>query len=56
MRKSKISEAQIVAVVRESVAEGVTVEQVAKRHGITPTNLYRCRSVIGRAKFPSFGH
>ena len=47
MRKSKFSEAQIVAVVRESEVEGVTVEQVAKRHGITPTTLYRWRRRFG---------
>ena len=43
MRKSKFAETQIVAVVRESEVEGVTVEQVAKRHGPTPTTLYRWR-------------
>ena len=37
------TEAQIVAMVRESEAEGVTVEQVAKKHGVTPTTLYRWR-------------
>ena len=36
MRKSKFTEAQIVAMVRESEAEGVTIEQVAKKHGLTP--------------------
>ena len=41
MRKSKFTDAQIVAIVRESQAEGVTVEQVAKKHGITPPTLYR---------------
>ena len=43
MRKSGFSEAQIVAIVRESEAEGVTVEQVSKKHGITPTTLFRWR-------------
>ena len=47
MRKSKFSEAQIVAMVRESEVEGVTVEQVAKRHGITTTTLYRWRRRFG---------
>ena len=47
MRKSKFTEAQIVAMVRESEVEGVTVEQVAKRHGITPTTLYRWRRRFG---------
>ena len=47
MRKSKFSEAQIVAMVRESEVEGVTVEQVAQRHGITTTTLYRWRRRFG---------
>ena len=47
MRKSKFSEAQIVAIVRESEAEGVTVEQVSKKHGITSTTLFRWRKRFG---------
>lgn len=47
MRKSKFTDTQIVAIVRESQVEGVTVEQVAKKHGITPTTLYRWRSRFG---------
>ena len=47
MRKSKFTDAQIVAMVRESEAEGVTVEQVAKKHGVTPTTLYRWRRRFG---------
>jgi putative transposase len=47
MRKSKFSEAQIVAIVRESEAEGVTVEQVSKKHGITATTLFRWRKRFG---------
>jgi transposase-like protein len=41
MRKNGFSEAQVVAIVRESEAEGVTVEQVAKKHAITPTTVFR---------------
>ena len=47
MRKSRFSEAQIVAIERESEAEGVTVEQVSKKHGITPTTLFRWRKRFG---------
>ena len=47
MRKSKFTDAQIVAIVRESQAEGVTVEQCAKKHGITPTTLFRWRKRFG---------
>ena len=47
MRKSKFSDAQIVAIVRESECEGVTVEQCAKKHGITQTTLFRWRKRFG---------
>ena len=47
MRKSTFSDGQIVAIVRESEAEGVTVEQVAKKHGITSTTLFRWRKRFG---------
>ena len=47
MRKRKFSDEQIVAIVRESEREGVTVEQCAKEHGITPTTLFRWRKRFG---------
>ncbi len=43
MRKSRYTEEQIVAIVRESEIPGVTVGQVAKKHGITDTTLFRWR-------------
>ena len=47
MRKSRFSEEQIVAIVRESEHEGSTVAQVAKKHGITQTTLFRWRKRFG---------
>ena len=43
MRRSRFTEEQIVAIVRESEVPGVTVGQVAKQHGITDTTLFRWR-------------
>ena len=43
----KVPEEQIVAIVRESEREGVTVAQVAKKHGITETTLFRWRKRFG---------
>lgn len=43
MRKSRFTDEQIVAIVRESEREGTTVAQVAKKHGITETTLFRWR-------------
>ncbi len=43
MRKSRFTEEQIAAIVRESEREDTTIAQVAKKHGITTTTLCRWR-------------
>ena len=47
VREPVNEEEQIVAIVRESEVDGVTVGQVAKRHGITQTTLFRWRKKYG---------
>jgi putative transposase len=47
MLKCRFNEQQIVAIVRESEAPDVTVAQVAKKHGITETTLFRWRRKFG---------
>ena len=49
MRKSRFSEEQIVAIVRESEHEGTTVGQVAKKHGITQTTLWSSQGLVDRS-------
>ena len=47
MRKSRFTEEQIVAIVRESEKDGVTVGEVARKYRITPATLFRWRRKFG---------
>jgi putative transposase len=46
MRKSKFSEVQIAAILKEAEA-GVAVAEVARKHGISAATFYRWRSKYG---------
>lgn len=46
MRKSKFSEVQITAILKEAEA-GVAVTEVARKHGISAATLYQWRSKYG---------
>lgn len=46
MRKSKFSEAQIAAILKQAEA-GVAVSEVARKHGISAATFYQWRSKYG---------
>jgi len=46
MRKSKFSESQIAAVLKEAEA-GVAVSELARKHGISSATFYQWRSKFG---------
>ena len=48
MKKSKFSESQIVAILKEGAA-GVTVEQILRKHGISRATYYGWKSKYGGA-------
>ncbi len=52
MRKSKRSESQIVAILRESEA-GVPVAEILRRHGISRPTFYLWKSKYGSADVPA---
>jgi putative transposase len=46
MRKSRFSESQIIAIIREHEA-GAKVEDLCRRHGISGTTLYKWKAKYG---------
>jgi putative transposase len=47
MKKARYTEEQIVGILHEIAAGGTTMRDVARRHGITETTLYRWRAKYG---------
>ena len=47
MRKSRFTQEQMIRIIRESDSPSQTIEQVARRHGITVTRLYRWKKNFG---------
>jgi putative transposase len=52
MRKSKLSDEQIVALLREAERGEKPIAQVAREHGVTEQSVYRWRRKFGGSTVP----
>jgi putative transposase len=51
MKKSRFTESQVVAILKEGEA-GVAVAQLSRKHGISPATYYHWKSKYARAGVP----